>query len=510
MSEMKISDGTGGAMVLYPDGGHYRRYPDEHFGDYRNPLPKPGSPSYSYDIKEHRDLSAHLACLELFCQVLNVQQDHSVPVNMDTLRQRVDLDSLYIAFLKMHRRMRKGLSQFVLPPLRPRYQAVPGEELFIANPSTEYRDFLIEKVKKAWRKCAWLVPRDEDDWYVVEGLGRIMWCDDWLPEGRTEDGVSSTALSIRKVVEWLSRYDEMATLADLQPQDVRLERRGRILGFCNFAHAQPGQRNRHLYANGIQQEEKYTQGSGGKDYLTSLPIGVMANIMGRLEPTDVVNLMGTCRTTYYMTYGKIAFNELWIELSRLTMPWFEELQVVLDDIKANDYGFPRNRRAYEMFLWGNLVSSPQLGQNLLLPGIANRRRIWELCEGLVDGYEVAVEEGPDTFMARRMIELNVDSDSEDEMEEGYGANTRVAIVEELEDDEGDEEQEDGDSRRAGKRVAFVKEVVEVEEGEIVEEQAATDGGRRNKRQAMVEDADDEDDEEYGGSRKRTKTHHHRG
>lgn len=74
------------------------------------------------------------------------------------------------------------------------------------------------------------------------------------------------------------------------------------------------------------------------------------------------------------------------------MPWFFELHRLLDDEELM-----RGKDLKALFIWLDRTTTPRLMMNSPFISVANRRRIWGVCEFLTERYHdrLAWEEGSD-------------------------------------------------------------------------------------------------------------------
>ncbi|KAE8385464.1 hypothetical protein BDV23DRAFT_18832 [Aspergillus alliaceus] len=79
-------------------------------------------------------------------------------------------------------------------------------------------------------------------------------------------------------------------------------------------------------------------------------------------------------------------NSFWKRFMRWDMPWFWELQTLQ---KQNDVDYR------ELYMWLNKMTTPRYGMDdLKLMGVANRRRIWGVCEQLASRYNKTTRRTP--------------------------------------------------------------------------------------------------------------------
>ena len=114
------------------------------------------------------------------------------------------------------------------------------------------------------------------------------------------------------------------------------------------------------------------------DPLRALPYDVIHLILGELSLEDVRSLM---QSSWYI-YASTRSNAFWKQrLATSVLPWLWEASFLLEDESLSE---ALNWK--DVFLWLNSVTKPQFGMDGLFMGVANRRRIWNACQPLVDQY----------------------------------------------------------------------------------------------------------------------------
>ncbi|OOF93907.1 hypothetical protein ASPCADRAFT_209130 [Aspergillus carbonarius ITEM 5010] len=74
-------------------------------------------------------------------------------------------------------------------------------------------------------------------------------------------------------------------------------------------------------------------------------------------------------------------NLFWKQFMQRDMPWFWELQAAKNQKLSHDLNYKK------MYMWLDKMTAPRYGMDdLKLIGVANRRRIWGVCEELADRY----------------------------------------------------------------------------------------------------------------------------
>lgn len=73
--------------------------------------------------------------------------------------------------------------------------------------------------------------------------------------------------------------------------------------------------------------------------------------------------------------------DFWKKYIKYKMPWFFELQNLLDDTEITE-----EKDLMGLFRWANRVTEPKEFMEAAFMPIANRRRIWGVCEQIADTY----------------------------------------------------------------------------------------------------------------------------
>ncbi|KAF2119207.1 hypothetical protein BDV96DRAFT_567199 [Lophiotrema nucula] len=118
------------------------------------------------------------------------------------------------------------------------------------------------------------------------------------------------------------------------------------------------------------------------DPLTKLPYDILHILVQHLPPKDFLSLL---RASWYVTKSTND-NAFWKSfLRRKIMSCFWEIEDLLDNV-PEDFDFKR------AFLWLNRLTTCRFGMEGYLMGIANRRRIWNVCQQIVPLYRKQVPE----------------------------------------------------------------------------------------------------------------------
>lgn len=119
------------------------------------------------------------------------------------------------------------------------------------------------------------------------------------------------------------------------------------------------------------------------DPLRVLPYDLLLDIFGYLSTNDILSLM----TSSWHILNSTREASFWQHmLRRRVLPWFWELTSVLESTTFPD-GFDHKG----LFLWLHTITQPQFGLYGPMMGIANRRRIWRVCQELRPLYKARVK-----------------------------------------------------------------------------------------------------------------------
>lgn len=107
-----------------------------------------------------------------------------------------------------------------------------------------------------------------------------------------------------------------------------------------------------------------------KDPLGALPYDILHLICSYLPGQSVVLLITASIPVSLAT----ANNQFWKQRIQRDMPWFWELQELIAESDYPDIDFRG------LYLWLDKMTTPRFGMQGILIAIANRRRIWGVCE----------------------------------------------------------------------------------------------------------------------------------
>ncbi|KAI9375090.1 hypothetical protein BJX61DRAFT_495256 [Aspergillus egyptiacus] len=114
-----------------------------------------------------------------------------------------------------------------------------------------------------------------------------------------------------------------------------------------------------------------------KDPLSALPYDILHLISCYLPGAAVLSLMTASLPVFMATSRHNGFWKLRIQRD---MPWFWELRELITQCDYPDLDFKG------LYLWLDKMTTPRFGIEDMLTGIANRRRIWGVCEKIRDLY----------------------------------------------------------------------------------------------------------------------------
>lgn len=139
------------------------------------------------------------------------------------------------------------------------------------------------------------------------------------------------------------------------------------------------------------------------DPLSVLPFDIVYNIFKHLPVDDTIRLIQASQHVHSLTRD----HSFWRHMIKLHLtPWLWELGNLathLDLHPAFDYK--------AMFLWLEKVTRPKYGMEGPFIGIANRRRIWNVCTQLAPAYQFKINrtanEEPDDHEAQVLLDAAV-------------------------------------------------------------------------------------------------------
>ncbi|KAM0420629.1 hypothetical protein ACHAPT_011545 [Fusarium lateritium] len=116
------------------------------------------------------------------------------------------------------------------------------------------------------------------------------------------------------------------------------------------------------------------------DPFQQIPESVLRDVLDLLDNESVLNL---CRASWSM-FDLIRHNRsFWETRIRKHTPYFEEL----GDTLAEEYESLRAQDPRKILLWAEEASKPRVGISGFLMPVANRRRIWGVCEQIARLYD---------------------------------------------------------------------------------------------------------------------------
>lgn len=116
-----------------------------------------------------------------------------------------------------------------------------------------------------------------------------------------------------------------------------------------------------------------------KDRFKRLSYGILHRIFTILPTEDVLSFAAASWPVHVVLRDNTAF---WRQRIKMDLPWFNELHEIL----AQDETLLESVDVKRMMLWVNKVSDPRMWMRGPLMSLANRRRIWAVCEQFKDQY----------------------------------------------------------------------------------------------------------------------------
>jgi hypothetical protein len=156
--------------------------------------------------------------------------------------------------------------------------------------------------------------------------------------------------------------------------------------------ADPGKRNLHamnaihdmwheIYSPGLEPDIQVME-----DPFAQFPLELLLIITSALQPRSLLNLM---QASPHIRRGLGQDFAYWRQRFETALPWFYEVHSFLQDLLSPDScdarELPRKSLSH-FFAWAYHTTTPRLGLHGPFMGIANRRRIWEVCDQLVGPY----------------------------------------------------------------------------------------------------------------------------
>ena len=121
-----------------------------------------------------------------------------------------------------------------------------------------------------------------------------------------------------------------------------------------------------------------------EDPFVRLPVELLLSITSALDGFSFLNLLHASPRVH-RSLGNSA--SLWMQCLRDDLPWFYELQYFLDGIEFNAHTEDLSHNSLRhLFARAHGTTMPRRGMKGPFMGIANRRRIWDICSQLADLY----------------------------------------------------------------------------------------------------------------------------
>ncbi|SPO01668.1 uncharacterized protein DNG_04341 [Cephalotrichum gorgonifer] len=114
----------------------------------------------------------------------------------------------------------------------------------------------------------------------------------------------------------------------------------------------------------------------GIDPFAKLPMELLQAVSVYLPGKSVLALRQASFAVYSATQG----SDFWKWYLPRDMPWFWELNKVMKEVQTSDVNYK------SLYLWLNASTAPKFGTRSPFMGIANRRRIWSICETIMKRY----------------------------------------------------------------------------------------------------------------------------
>lgn len=173
-----------------------------------------------------------------------------------------------------------------------------------------------------------------------------------------------------------------------------------------FFIADPGKRN-DLVVNTIHDiwhtmdyQDNTAPVKQPSDLFAELPLELLLIITSALEPGELLNLL---QASAHVRRGLGRDTSFWIQQFQVEMPWFYEIHAFLHGL-ARQTGYDAlgttasdnatglfGKSLSHFFAWAFYTTTPRCGLKGSFMGIANRRRIWEVCKQVVDPYLARIQ-----------------------------------------------------------------------------------------------------------------------
>ncbi|ROW17103.1 hypothetical protein VPNG_01391 [Cytospora leucostoma] len=113
------------------------------------------------------------------------------------------------------------------------------------------------------------------------------------------------------------------------------------------------------------------------DPFSRLPYDLVYTISTMLEDGDLLNMANASWPVHALLRG---VGQFWRQRLQSHMPWFFEMHEVLDRDQTLLHASDPKR----IYLWAEKITRPKRWMTGPLMGVANRRRIWKVCEEIMD------------------------------------------------------------------------------------------------------------------------------
>ncbi|KAF4460227.1 F-box domain [Fusarium albosuccineum] len=133
-----------------------------------------------------------------------------------------------------------------------------------------------------------------------------------------------------------------------------------------------------------------------RDPFTKLPYDLLDRTLSQLPASDLVSLTNASWTVH----SALQDEGFWRRRIKHDMVWFSELHPLLDESD-----FLRGRSRKKIYLWLDKMTYPRVHMSGPFMSIANRRRVWGVCEQLAERYlpRLPKEVGEASSFVEKMI-----------------------------------------------------------------------------------------------------------
>ncbi|KAK3367786.1 hypothetical protein B0H63DRAFT_565679 [Podospora didyma] len=132
------------------------------------------------------------------------------------------------------------------------------------------------------------------------------------------------------------------------------------------------------------EEDRLTSIRSGRDVFRAVPYDIIYQITELTPTSAVLALCKASRVVHALLRGNVGF---WRHRIARELPWFYELIPLMSDPeRVSDLNLTK------VLSWARKVSEPRLGMSGPFMSLANRRRIWTVCEQLAELYRKQTSE----------------------------------------------------------------------------------------------------------------------